>query len=201
VQLLRCLLLSSSQLESTLPPPAQWLLSQSQHGNLSGIICNFWTSLREFPWPSCEPLYMVITSHWKQEHLFMNILCIESFYPQNMYNRTLFFGSLLLKHGHNFDYWDQPLNMRMSICYLVIHIENLVCPFQLFYFHLWPIYWLPHAWFVLSLFLFVLSSFCASAQWPSGSVLKCSIIYLMHTHLCKTMKYISESVSIQTISI
>jgi hypothetical protein len=25
-------------------------------------------------------------------------------------------------------------------CYLVIHIENLLHPLQLFYFHLWPIY-------------------------------------------------------------
>jgi hypothetical protein len=27
-------------------------------------------------------------------------------------------------------------------CYLVIHIENLLRPLQLFYFHLWPAYWL-----------------------------------------------------------
>jgi hypothetical protein len=27
-------------------------------------------------------------------------------------------------------------------CYLVIHIETLLRPLQLFYFHLWPIYWL-----------------------------------------------------------
>jgi hypothetical protein len=27
-------------------------------------------------------------------------------------------------------------------CYLVIYIENLLHPLQLFYFHLWPIYWL-----------------------------------------------------------
>jgi hypothetical protein len=27
-------------------------------------------------------------------------------------------------------------------CYLWIHIENLLHPLQLFYFHLWPIYWL-----------------------------------------------------------
>jgi hypothetical protein len=26
-------------------------------------------------------------------------------------------------------------------CYLVVHIENLLRPFQLFYFHLWLIYW------------------------------------------------------------
>jgi hypothetical protein len=27
-------------------------------------------------------------------------------------------------------------------CYLAIHIENLLRPLRLFYFHLWPIYWL-----------------------------------------------------------
>jgi hypothetical protein len=43
--------------------------------------------------------------------------------------------------------------MRMHVCYLdcheaelccclVIHTENLLCPLQMFYFHLWPIYWL-----------------------------------------------------------
>jgi hypothetical protein len=74
----------------------------------------------------------------------MNILCIEYFCPQQKHNRTLLFGRIL-KH-----YWNQPLNMRISVCYLdchvaglccylVIHTENLL---QLFYFHLWPIYWL-----------------------------------------------------------
>jgi hypothetical protein len=41
--------------------------------------------------------------------------------------------------------------MRMRVCwpswswtvlYLVIDIENLLQQFQLFYLHLWPIYWL-----------------------------------------------------------
>jgi hypothetical protein len=57
-----------------------------------------------------------------------------------------------LKQAH-FDYWNRPLNMGIHVCYkdyheaglccyLVIHIENLLHPLQLFYFHLWPIYWL-----------------------------------------------------------
>jgi hypothetical protein len=52
---------------------------------------------------------------------------------------------------YNFDYWNPPLNMRMPICYvdyhetglccyLVISIENLLRPLQLFHFHLGPIY-------------------------------------------------------------
>jgi uncharacterized membrane protein len=78
----------------------------------------------------------------------MNILCIESFCPQKTHNRTLIFGSTLLKHGRHFDYWNQPLNIRMRVCcldshegglccYLVTLIENLLRPLQLFYFHLW----------------------------------------------------------------
>jgi hypothetical protein len=31
-------------------------------------------------------------------------------------------------------------------CYLVIHIENALRPLQLFYFHLWPVYWLSLPW-------------------------------------------------------
>jgi hypothetical protein len=89
------------------------------------------------------------------------MLCIESFYPQKMYNSTLLFGRILLKHSRHFDYWNQPLHMRMCVCYLdchegglccylVIHIEHLLHPLQLFYFHLWHIYWLSliisHYW-------------------------------------------------------
>jgi hypothetical protein len=67
--------------------------------------------------------------------------------------RKLLLGSTQLKHGHHFDCWNQPLNMRMRVCYLdcheaglcyylVIRIENVLRPLQLFYFHLWPMYWL-----------------------------------------------------------
>jgi hypothetical protein len=38
------------------------------------------------------------------KHLFMNILCIESFCPQKKHNRTLLFCSTILKHGRHFDY-------------------------------------------------------------------------------------------------
>jgi hypothetical protein len=80
----------------------------------------------------------------------MNILCIESFCQQKTQNRTLLFGSKI-KHVRHFDYWNQPLNMRMRVCYLdcheaglccylVIHMKNLLRPLQPFYFYLWPIY-------------------------------------------------------------
>jgi hypothetical protein len=75
------------------------------------------------------------------------------FCRQKAHKRTLLFGSAVLKHGCHFDYWNQPLNKRMRVCYLdcheaalcfclVIHIWNLLNPLQLFYFHLLPIYWL-----------------------------------------------------------
>jgi hypothetical protein len=103
--------------------------------------------------PSSETLYATNTSHVNRKHFFMNILYIESFCPQKTHNRILLLGSSLLKHSHHFDYWNQPLNMRMRVCYrdyheaglccyLVVHIENLLRLLQLFYFHLWPIYWL-----------------------------------------------------------
>jgi hypothetical protein len=65
----------------------------------------------------------------------------------------LLFRSTPLRHCSHFDYWYQPLNMSMRVCYLhyrevglccylVIHIESLLRPLQLFYFHSWSIYWL-----------------------------------------------------------
>jgi hypothetical protein len=71
----------------------------------------------------------------------MNSLCIESFCPQKM-----LFSRTLLKHSHHFDYWNQALNVRMCVCfvdcreagvccYLMIHLENLLHPFQLIYLH------------------------------------------------------------------
>jgi hypothetical protein len=82
VQLLHCLSLSSCQLESTLPPAAQLLLSQSKQGTWSGITYDFQTSLREFldPVVNCSVLQTLPTINRK--HFFMNILCIESFCPQ-----------------------------------------------------------------------------------------------------------------------
>jgi hypothetical protein len=88
-----------------------------------------------------------------RKNLFLNILFVESFFTQKALNQTLLFGSTVLRRGRHFDYWNRPLNMRMRVyyldshdaglcCYLANYIENLLHPLQLFYFHLWPIYWL-----------------------------------------------------------
>jgi hypothetical protein len=64
----------------------------------------------------------------KRKHFFMNILYTEPFRPQkNSHNRTLFFGSTLLKNGRYSDFWNQPLNMRMRVCYLDSHEAGLCC--------------------------------------------------------------------------
>jgi hypothetical protein len=67
VQLLHCIALSSCQLESTLPPTAQLLLSQSWQGHVVGP--HLWLSnfLERISRPSCELLYATNTSHCKQE--------------------------------------------------------------------------------------------------------------------------------------
>jgi hypothetical protein len=55
----------------------------------------------------------------------------------------LFFSNTPLKYGRHFEYSNQTLNMRMRVCYLdsqeaelccylLIHIENLLRPLQLF---------------------------------------------------------------------
>jgi hypothetical protein len=88
-----------------------------------------------------------------RKHFSANILCIEPFCPQKVHNRTLLSDTTCLKHGRHFDYWNEPLNMHMRVsyldcheaglcCYLGIRIVNLLRPSQLFYFHLWHIYWL-----------------------------------------------------------
>jgi hypothetical protein len=126
-------------------------LSQSQQGNLVRRHLQLSNVLERISWPNCEQLYLSNTSHHKQETFIYEyplhwVLC-----SQRTHNRTILFGSTHLKHSCHFDYWNQPLNMYVCYldchegvlcCYLVIHIGNLLCPLQLFYFHLWPIYWL-----------------------------------------------------------
>jgi hypothetical protein len=132
-----------------------------QHRSLSTVvsatststfhICNFRTSFRQFLNPTVNRFMLQTLPTINREYFFMSLLCTASFCPQKTHKRTLLFGSVIPMHGRHFDYWNQPLNMRMRICYLnchdaglccylVIHIEDLWCPLQLFYFHLWLIY-------------------------------------------------------------
>jgi hypothetical protein len=67
VQLLHCLSLSSKQLDSTLPPAAQLLLSQTQEGDLVGNHLRLSNALEKISGPSCELLYPRNISQRKEE--------------------------------------------------------------------------------------------------------------------------------------
>jgi hypothetical protein len=87
--------------------------------------------------PSCESLYATITSHRKQKIFIFEYPLHWVLLPKKKktHKRTLLFGSILFKHSRHFDYWNQPLNMRIRVryldcheaglcCYLVMHTEN-----------------------------------------------------------------------------
>jgi hypothetical protein len=112
-------------------------------------ICDFRTPLREFFYPAVKPFTRQTLPTVNRTHFSTQIIWFESLCVQKTHNRTLLFISILLKHGRHIDYWNQPLNMSMRVCYLnyyegglcylMIHIENLLHPLELFYFHLCPI--------------------------------------------------------------
>jgi hypothetical protein len=118
-----------------------WLLSQPlPHPRF--IVNDFRTSLREFLYPVVNRFTRQTLLTQNRQYFFVNMLFSESFCSQNTHNTTLLFGSTF-KHSHHFDYCNQPLNMRMRVCYrdchqaglccyLVIHIENLLHALQLF---------------------------------------------------------------------
>jgi hypothetical protein len=119
-----------------------WLLSQPFPHPLLNLInesfaTQLWTALRNKHFPQRKG----------------NISLWISFCPQKTHNRMLFFISTLLQHGRHFDYWNQILNLSIRFCnlhchetglccYLIIRIEYFLQPLQLFYLHLWTIYWL-----------------------------------------------------------
>jgi hypothetical protein len=121
----------------------------------SGITCDFPTSWENFLtqlWTALrrQTLPTVNRKHFYGYPLQWVLLPTKK---KKTHNGTLLLDTILLKHCRHFDYWNQPLNMLMRVCYLdyheaglfcylVIHIENILHPLQLFYFNLCPIYWL-----------------------------------------------------------
>jgi hypothetical protein len=67
--------------------------------------------------PNCEPLYVTNTSHRKQES-FLHEYALQWGFLLTKYAKQ----NTVLKHACHFDYWNQPLNMRMGVCYLDIFI-------------------------------------------------------------------------------
>jgi hypothetical protein len=75
-----------------------WLLSQPlPHFRFTLFV------IRETFATKMEPLYASNTPQHKQQQFFMNIYYIESFCPQETYNKTMLFGSTF-KHVRHFDY-------------------------------------------------------------------------------------------------
>jgi hypothetical protein len=129
-----------------------WLLSQPLpllRFNLFVISETFITKVA-ISRPRCKTLYAINTSQSKRE-TFIYEYPLHWVRQQKTHNSSLIFRNTLFKHCRHFGYWNKPLNMRMRVCYLdyhetglccylVIHIENLLRPLQLFYFHLWHVY-------------------------------------------------------------
>jgi hypothetical protein len=151
VTTLSTIILLSAQINSSTPCTVASAATSTGHRGWASSVTF------ECPWentlPSCKLLYAINTSHRKQETFPYEYPLQWVLFPTKKSNITLLLGSAPLKHRHHFDYWNQPMNMHMCICYigwheaglccyLVIHIENLLHPLQLFYLHLWPIYWL-----------------------------------------------------------
>jgi hypothetical protein len=146
VQLLHRLLYSSCLPESTLPPAAQLHLLQYQQGDLVGHHLRLSNILERISLPSNEPLTRQTLPTVDRKHFLTTILCIESFCPKKIRTKercfsVVHFSSMVTIlvietsmwtcawRGYYLDYYEAGL-----CCYLVIHIENLLHPLQLFYF-------------------------------------------------------------------
>jgi hypothetical protein len=99
----------------------------------------------------CFTLQTLPTVKWK--HLFMNILCIESFSSLITHNRTLLFCGIHLKHWLSSFWLLKPVSEhaharllpRLSWSWTVLlpsdtHTRPITC-ITAVYFHLWLIYW------------------------------------------------------------
>jgi hypothetical protein len=73
-------------------------------------------------------LYVTHTSHRKHDAFLYEYPLHWALLPtKKNTKKTLLFDSTLLKHGHHFDYWNQPLIMHMHVCYLDCHEAQLCC--------------------------------------------------------------------------
>jgi hypothetical protein len=77
--------------------------------------------------PTCEPPYTTNTSHRKQETYLYEYPFHWVLLPTKSQNRTLLFGSIVLKHSRHFHYRNQALNIRMGVCYPDCHKAGLCC--------------------------------------------------------------------------
>jgi hypothetical protein len=90
----------------------------SQQGDLVGYHLRLSNVLQRISLPSCKSLYAKNISHSKQEIFIYENRLHWVLLPIETHKKTLFFGSIVHKHGSYFDYWNQYLNMRMHVCYI-----------------------------------------------------------------------------------
>jgi hypothetical protein len=107
----------------------------------SGIFCDFRTSLREF----LDPIVIRFTRQTLPTvNRIISLWISFALSPFAHKGRTTErCSSVAYSSKRHFDYWNQPLNMLMRVCYLdyhetglccylAIHIENLLRPLQCF---------------------------------------------------------------------
>jgi hypothetical protein len=103
-----------------------WLLSQPLP-HLRFIICDFRTFLREFFDPVVNRFTRQTLPTINRKHFLWTSFALSPFvHKKKTHNRTLLFVSIL-KHRRHFNYWNQPLNMRMRVFYLDCHEAGLCC--------------------------------------------------------------------------
>jgi hypothetical protein len=136
----------SSTNNDTLVPSLCHVRRNLQHRSLLTVI----SATFEHPWENFSTQFWTALSDKHLPRLIENFLYEYPlhwvFLPTKTHNRTLLFCIILLKHSRHFDDWNQSMNMCMRVCYLdcheaglccylLIHIENLLRPLRLFYFH------------------------------------------------------------------
>jgi hypothetical protein len=116
--------------------------------HLRFILCEFRTSFREFLDRAVNCLCH--KHHHKQEILIYEYPLHWVLMPYKNAQEETALRYYTLKQSRHFDHRNQPQDMRMRVCYvhcheadlcsyLVIHIEILLHPLNLFYFNFWPI--------------------------------------------------------------
>jgi hypothetical protein len=91
--------------------------------------------------PSYESLCTTYTSTVNTKHFFNNILLPKKRtterYSSVVYSSSTVAILTIETCARAFAIWTSEADL---CCYLVIHVESLLLPLQLFYFRLWPIY-------------------------------------------------------------
>jgi hypothetical protein len=120
--------------------PLWWLMIHCMYSSseMTGSMFDVAVLCRLVLWCGCCRV-----NYTKRKHFFMNIL-----WPTEWCSLVVHTSSTVAILNTETSLWTCAFTCYLDCheagmcCYIVIHIENLLYPFQLLYFHLWPIYWL-----------------------------------------------------------